>query len=263
MLKRKIDKNITYIPNSPVGIGLSVGYKKFSLAGGICFDFLRNKDKGKTNIIDFQYHYYGNKFIFDLFIQNYKGFYTKGEDRVLIIYPNLRLVQYGLSGQYVFNNKRFSYRAAFNQTERQLKSAGSFQVGGGVFYNQISSDSLLIHKDRNKLEYYQLNFSGGYVYTQVIKTNFHVSLGLSAGLNLEAENPRKIKGISPSFFPRLSMGYNGKDWSLGLSFLMNGMYFTGNDKLDMLLDTGYAEIAFVKRFNFAPKFLKKIKFLNR
>ncbi len=256
-------KSIVYKPNSPMGMGLSVAYKSFSLSGGMSFDFMRDKKRGKTKAIDFQYHYYGRRFIIDLFLQNYKGFYTD-DDKVLLMYPDIRLTQYGLYGQYVFNHKKFSYQAAFNQSEQQLKSAGSFQLGGGFYYNRVSSDSSLVMYGKNDLNNYQISISGGYAYAWVIKKRYLISAGMSFGLNFGIENTRDSKKVevSPSMFPRISAGYNGKNWSLGLSFVMNRMYVAHNDELKMFFDTGYAQIAFIKRFDMTPKFLKEIKFIN-
>lgn len=256
-----------YLPNTPVGIGFGVTYKKYSLSGGYAFGFMRDKNKGKTKSIDFQYHYYGRNFVFDFFFQDYKGFYREDDKQKEIyhIYPDIKLAQYGVFGQYVFNSKKFSYQAAFNQSEKQLKSAGSFQLGGGLYYNKVRSDST-ITLPNNKLINYQISISGGYAYTWVIKRNFFTSLSVSLGINLGAESIRdfskKIE-VSPSVFPRFSMGYNGKDWSIGLSFVMNRIYVSHNDKIQKIaLGTGNFQLSYIKRIDIAPKFLKQIKYIN-
>jgi len=265
MLTHTVDNNnsTTYIPNSPVGLGLLVSYKNFTLCGGIGLRFLRDPKFGKTNVLDWQYHYYGQKFILDIFFQNYKGFYSYEKDKTIVLHPDIRLAQYGLLGQYIFNNKKFSYRAAFSQSERQLKSAGSFQLGGGFYSNHISSNTLLATNEQNKLDNYQLCLSGGYVYTLVIEKNYHATMGVSVGLNVGTENLHIEKvEIFPSIFPRVSTGYNGDSWSIGLSFVLNRTYVSRNEKLNMLFDTGYAEVTFIKRFDKSPKFLQRVKFLN-
>jgi hypothetical protein len=258
------NKSITYIPNSPVGLGLSISYKNISLSGGMGFNFLRDPELGQTRVIDWQYHYYGRKLIFDIFFQNYQGFYTRREeDRTIVLHPDIQIAQYGVFGQYIFNNKKFSYRAAFSQSERQLKSAGSFQVGGGFYYNQVSSNATLTINEQNRLENYQLGLSGGYVYTWVIEKDFHAALGVSAGLSFGTESldMERIE-ISPNIFPRASIGYIGDSWSLGLSFVINQTYVSRNEQLNMRFDTGYAELNFVRRFDKSPKFLRKVKLLN-
>ncbi|MFV0332221.1 MAG: DUF4421 domain-containing protein [Dysgonomonas sp.] len=258
------DNELTYMPNSPVSLGLGITYKNYSLSGGYGFGFMRDKDRGNTKSLDFQYHYYGRKFIADIFFQRYKGFYTEEKDDVFEIYPDIKVVQYGVHGQYVFNNKKFSYRAAFNQSEKQLKSAGSWQLGGGIYYNEIQSDSTFYLNEYKKLRNYQFSVSGGYVYNWVINKNFFLSGGVSVGMNLGIENPSDFKKviISPSVFPRISAGYNADDWSIGLSAVINRMYVTRTNSLKMIFDTGTLQMSFIKRFDVAPKFMKKIKYIN-
>lgn len=265
-LTHEIDDNneITYMPNSPVSLGLGITYKNYSISGGYGFGFMRDKDRGKTAIFDFQYHYYGRKFIADVFFQRYKGFYTEQNDEVFTLYPDISIIQYGVFGQYVFNNKKFSYKAAFNQSEKQLKSAGSWQLGGGIYYNQVRSDSTLQLNQYKRLRNYQLSVSGGYVYNWIISKNFYLSGGVSVGLNIGSENLSSFKKveISPSVFPRISMGYNSEDWSIGLSVVVNQIYVANSKLLKMTLNTGTMQMSYTKRFSVTPKFVKKIKYIN-
>lgn len=265
-------KEVNYTPNKPVGIGLGVQYKNFSLAGGVSFDFLRDKKRGKTQSLDFQYHYYGRKFIADFFFQRYKGFYVaektgKGKDEEIIhLHPDISLVQYGVNGEYVFNNKKFSYRAAFQQHEKQLKSAGSFQLGGGFYYNRISGDSALVVNNDNLISGYQLSLNAGYAYTFVISRHFFASAGLSVGINLGTERLDtffKSVEVTPSIYPRVSVGYNGDSWSIGVNAVMNRMGVSRTGGMDLFVETGRMNVCFIKRFESAPAFLRKIKFLNK
>lgn len=137
------------MPNNPpnIGLGFSMNNTIVNVSYGQGFNFMRDKEKGKTKALDLQIHNYGKKFTFDVFIQRYRGFYAEDESgNVLALYPDLKIRQYGAYGQYIFNNKKFSYRAAFNQNEKQLKSAGSFLIGGGVYFSKIESDSSFVHK---------------------------------------------------------------------------------------------------------------------
>jgi hypothetical protein len=247
------NRSTTYIPNTPVGLGLSVSTKRFSVSGGIMSNLLRNPEFGETKITDWQFHYYGRKFIADMFFKNYEGFYSREGEETIVLHPDVKLHQYSVSGQYIFNHKKFSYRAAFNQSEQQLKSAGSFQLGGGFYYNDVSADTSFTINKQNRLSSYQLCVSGGYVYNFIIEKNYHVALGMSAGLNFGSEhlNMKKIK-ISPNVFPRASVGYNADGWSVGLSFVLNRTYISKN----IFFDIGYAEMCFIKRFDKSPKFLR-------
>ncbi|MDL2264878.1 DUF4421 domain-containing protein [Parabacteroides sp. OttesenSCG-928-G21] len=269
-IEHEISKNesVTYEPNTPIGIGFGITYKEFSLTGGIAFDFLRDKNLGKTRSLDFQYHYYGERFLADVFFQQYKGYYVLKEDDPLQVdlYPDISVTQYGFLGHYVFNHKKFSYPAAFYQTKRQLKSAGSFQVGGGFYYNRLSADSSLVINTDNRHSNYQININGGYAHTFVIKRDFFVSFGLSAGISLGAASLNgffKNIEVSPSLLPRFSAGYNAEKWSLGVNFVINRIYISHNNDMDLYFDTGRMNLCFIKRFDSTPKFLKQIKWLNQ
>lgn len=262
------DVETNYRPNSPVGIGLGINYKNFSLSGGRTFSAFRDKDKGKTELLDFQYHYYGRKFIADVFFQNYKGFYVmEGEkEKAVRLHPDIKLAQYGLAGQYVFNNKRYSYRAAFHQREKQIRSTGSFHVGAGAYYNYLSGDESIVVDHDNQLSNYQVGISGGYAHTFVIKKDFFVALDVSVGVNLGAEKLRnllKSPDITPTFFPRASVGYNSETWSISVNGVMNRVYVSHTKAANIMFDTERMNVNFTKRFKTSPKILQRIKFLNK
>ncbi|WP_165041965.1 DUF4421 family protein [Dysgonomonas sp. ZJ709] len=251
------DTEYTYRPNNPISLGLGVSWKNSSLSGSYGFGFMRDKKKGNTKSFAFQYHYYKRKYVFDLFFQNYKGFYQEdASDKMIAFCPDIKLIQYGAYGQYFFNNKKFSYKAAFDQSERQMRSVGSFQIGGGVFYNDIRSDSSLVSLGRYNQKNLQIGISGGYAHTFVIKKNFYVTGSFSLGLNVATDDINNFYNSKvnffPSMFPRAAAGYNGKIWSLSVSFVNNRMVLMTQDSRSLNVDSGSMQINFIRRFNSAP-----------
>lgn len=254
-----------FMPNTPMslGIGVSVNNTIINLSYGYSLSFMKDDDKGKTKALDFQIHNYGRKFIVDLFVQKYHGFYTADDSNKNIqLYPDLNIQQYGAFGQYVFNNKKFSYKAAFIQNERQLKSTGSFLVGGGVYFSKIGSDSSFVHNSQNSLRNFQFGVSGGYAYTWAINKNWFTSGSITTGVNFGNERinyfgKRKIE-IYPTFFPRISIGYNKEKWSLGLSYVNNLIFssFSENPNSSIGLSSGNLQIGYVWRLNSNPFFRK-------
>lgn len=253
----------TYRPNSPVSVGFNLAYKNFSFTIGYGFNFMRDSKKGDTKSLDLQYHYFGRKIVTDVFFQRYKGYYMQEDEKQYTLFPDIRISQYGVHSLYVFNHHKFSYKAAFDQSEKQLRSAGSWQAGGGIYYNEIASDSTL-SLTRGRIQNYQISISGGYVHTWVINRRLFISGGLSIGANFGMQDTHWLKKVelSPSMFPRLSVGYVATKWSLGVSAMVNRMYVTHNDPIKMLFDTGYFQIGYTKRFDSGPAFMKKIKWLN-
>lgn len=262
LMEKEVDGKVkNFTPNTPMslGFGVSINNTIINLSYGYGLNFMKDDDKGRTKALDFQIHNYGRKFIIDLFIQKYHGFYTSDDsDKNIKLYPDLNIQQYGAFGQYVFNNKKFSYKAAFNQNERQLKSAGSFLLGGGVYFTKIGSDSSFVHKSKNSLRNFQFGVSGGYAYTWAINQRWFTSGSATMGVNLGTERindfgKRKIE-VYPTFFPRISVGYNKENWSLGLSYINNLIFssFTDNNTGNIGLASGNLQIGYIWRLNSNP-----------
>lgn len=258
-------KEFEYRPNSPVSIGLGISWRNTSLSFGYGFNFMRNMKKGKTRSLDFQYHYYGRKVVLDLFFQKYKGFFIEDEkDKdAITLYPDIKIRQYGIYGQYVFNGNKFSYQAAFNQSERQLKSVGTILLGGGIYYNRLENDSTLILNGKNKLKNLQIGVSGGYAYTFVFKKRYFASLSMTVGLHAGYESLDRIGKdkieISPTMFPRFSMGYQHNNWSAAITAVNNRVYVLYSEKSKLGFDTGAIQVTFVKRFDTLPVLSKLVK----
>ncbi|MCA1918943.1 MAG: hypothetical protein LDL38_06050, partial [Flavobacterium piscis] len=60
--------------------------------------------------------------------------------------------------------------------------------------------------------------------------------------------------IYPTFFPRISVGYNKENWSLGLSYINNLIFssFSGNDTNNIALSSGNLQIGYIWRLNSNP-----------
>jgi hypothetical protein len=117
-----------------LNIGASFAVKNTILYLGYSYGLtpLLDKKKGKTKSLDFQLHQYGRHFLMDLFVQNDKGFYSEDlTTNKIELYTDLSVWQVGTEGTYLFNGNKFSAKP-FTQWQRQLKSVGSFVVGGGV-----------------------------------------------------------------------------------------------------------------------------------
>lgn len=266
--KEKDMEEITYKTNKPVSLGLGVAWKGFSVSFSYGFDFFRDKKKGKTNSLEFQHHWYGRKFMYDFILQQHKGFYNqkRNDDKTYNLHPDVKMNMYGGTLQYVFNNKKFSYNAAMNQTEKQLKSAGSILAGVSLFYSKVQTDTTVIfEKLTANHENLQFGFSGGYAYTWVINKNWFLSGSASIGLNMGNNYPKHFFKKKMEFYPtinsRMGFGYNSDTWSLGGSAYLNKVYlfFDGEESLSM--NNMNFQITFIKRFDWNNTFVNKV--LNR
>ena len=242
-----------YKPNYPINVGLDFAIKNtvidLELAYGIAP--LRKKEFGKTRSFDFQLHRYGRHFVLDLFYQNYKGFYQ--ENTEVKLYPDMLVRQIGAEGTYIFNGNKFSARAAFEQSEKQLKAAGSFVLGGAIYLDKIAFEKdLPPASDQNHIQNLQLGGSMGYAYSWPINDRWLMSGIATGGINVgnETELLQKVKiRAYPTAFARGSAGYHKSDWAAAFSFLINSKSLSGLQNNSLNLTSISMQLSYVKHFN--------------
>jgi hypothetical protein len=247
---------VDYLSNNPVNIGLAITHPKIPLEISFGFNLGAKADENylRTKSFDLQISNYGRMYVADVSIKQYKGFYN---DNPKLSYeeanfPDLAIDEIGVAGQYVFNGRKFSYRAAFNQTERQIKSAGSFLLGGGLYYFHVMSDSLSLLDNKSKLKSYQLGVNGGYGHNWVIKKYWLVNGSFSLGANIGNSNIEKFFDkhlyVTPMALVRSSCFYNKKNWFLGLSFVVNMATLAEAEEKDISISAGRAYITYIRKF---------------
>lgn len=180
---------VQYSPNVPVNIGAGIYYKWFGLAYGIRFPFaIDQTDKyGSTRALDVQLNIYTRRFAIDVYLQEYFGFHMNNPAQVFPGYntagpypqrSDINSLSLGANFIWIFNHQRFSYRAAFIQTERQRRSAGSWLLGPTIGYYRLRADSALVPNDpgvpnppreqyMQRGEFYSVGGMGGYSYNAV------------------------------------------------------------------------------------------------
>lgn len=78
-----------------------------------------------------------------------------------------------IDGYYLFNGRRFSYMAAYDQSAYQLRSSGSFMVGGMYYYAHIDYAApenigfIFMMDDVGKMRQWQVSIGAGYAYNYV------------------------------------------------------------------------------------------------
>jgi hypothetical protein len=245
-----LGKNLIYRPNDATILGFGFNYGILGLNIGFNFPFINDDDAeyGETEYIDLQTHIYLRTLTLDVYLQSYKGYYlTKPNDWIvgwpeydtLPKRPDINSISIGLNGQYLFNHKKFSYRAPFLQNEWQKKSAGSFLAGGNIFYVDTRGDSSLIPKGLVDSNFFQgVHFSqyriinigviAGYAQTFVVKQHWFLTLSLVGGLSgggswiytSEAgEVDKSGVTVAGNLTGRVALGYNSKRFFAGLSYL--------------------------------------------
>jgi hypothetical protein len=219
----------------------------------------KKKEFGETKSLDFQLHTYGTHMMFDVFFQQYKGLYGAGREEVEL-HPDISVKRYGAEGNYLFNGHRFSAKAAFEQSERQLKSIGSWIVGGGIYLSQLESEKNLFVSGENSMNHLQFGISGGYAYSYVINPYWLLSGALTAGVHLGNELDELKRGkmkLYPANLFRLALSYNRQDWSASMSLLNNSVYSSFSGRHIVNMASGNLQIAYIRRFDRFPFEKKK------
>ncbi|HSR38957.1 MAG TPA: DUF4421 domain-containing protein [Phnomibacter sp.] len=267
-----------YTPNSPINLGIGATYNWLTINLGFAFKFLNpgREDQGETKSIDFQSFIYGRRAILDLFAQFYKGFYIDPSQLQGATSPyikaDLRTGQLGFGYLYMTNWKRFSARAAMLQSERQLKSAGTWLIGLNSTYVAAKSDSTMLPEmpgfeklpSLRRVKSFEIGPSFGYAYNYVFLKRFFAMGMLTGHLNLnyakeytnEGQNTRWTLGPNLSY--KFAMGYSKPNWSAAITWTEYWPNFRTNN-YSFLARNGIFRVSWVYRFVPGPKIQRAFK----
>jgi len=249
-----------------VGAGFSYDWVTINLSFGARFNGAeRAKDKPKY--LDIQLHAYSKKFILDIFGHRFKGLYVPGDkdaDGIFYYRSDLERRLIGGSFQYIVNNKRFSFRSSFLQTDWQKRSAGSLLLGFESYVGRITADSSLLPYRTDvdpsgnlakKDFFWQVGPTIGYAYTVVIKKHFFVTGSFAESFNFGTRVTTEEYGervtskfvANPSY--RIMMGYNTDGWGIALFYVNNRVNIpvAAND-YELAVSSGVLRLNFVYRF---------------
>ncbi|MFL5764524.1 MAG: DUF4421 family protein [Bacteroidia bacterium] len=230
------DAKVIYSAHIPPALGVSLNIKGVGLTYVFKFtdDYLDTTTRVKSGFKQFNMNFYGMKGGFEAYYQDYSRFYFhyKGDEILSKNFnTDIRAMQFGANGIFIFNGKKFSYNAAFNQTEFQKQSAGSGLMTIALRYNEIRARDLIpdsvgsffggnyntLQRNRN----YGFLLQGGYAFN-LTRNNFYYSTALLAGTGLQwqvYELPtRNFYRLGIPLIGRIksSAGYNGKFFFSGI-----------------------------------------------
>lgn len=249
MHDRSLGEEVLYRPNANNNVGVGFNYKFIGLNLGFNLPFINNDNDryGKTKYLDLQTHLYTRKIVVDFYGQYYQGYFNSQTKRFFDnaysveadhLRPDIINTNIGLHGQYIFNDERFSYRAAFLQNEYQKKSAGSPLIGAEIFAWQMRGDSALVPYQAREEGFYNgmaftrasnisLAVNGGYAYTLVIAKHWFVtgSLAVAVGANRSVLAFNDGSGKKHGFgwqinnTLRIAAGYNSPKYYVGVHYV--------------------------------------------
>ncbi len=255
------NREIKYNPNADTLFSVGVSLQDFL---GITWGFRntqQEKDKiqkGKTDYEDWRLNLAFKQFHVKFNYAKFKGFYIQDSSEVdptwsegEPFYQKADLVSQniGVNFTWIFSPGDFSLVAAYDQTERQEKSGGSFLAGAAVSETLFEDESQIIpanvqpafgtHQRITEGRFQSFTVKGGYGYTFVLAKKYFAALSGQFGFGRQY---MKIKGTDfadSTWAPAkkgdliLSLGYNGDDYYAGV--------FASGDQTDY--KTGEMEIA--------------------
>ncbi|MBN2746598.1 MAG: DUF4421 family protein [Bacteroidales bacterium] len=236
-------QTLTYASNDPFNIGMGFNWRFIRIGIALNFKFINNDDQiyGDTKRLDLQMNAFGNRSVFDLTFLFYKSYYLRNMEDVFpgwesgdpyYIRGDMAMASFGMAYTYIFNHKRFSYKAAFVSNAIQKRSAGSFFLGGKFNFTSLVSDSSMFPKNSdfatfdpiNELNRNSLSLVFGYAYNVILPKYFYFSPSLaltpSVGIlrydsYLHSPYRNSIPGVG--LVPRMAFGYNGLAYFAGVS----------------------------------------------
>jgi hypothetical protein len=275
IVNREENRTIDLLPNGTTNIGVGFNYKRIGL--GLAFSPPKsdesNRRFGKTQRFDVQGSMYSNTFGADGYFQLYKGYYNSNpedfiewDSDVFPQLPSMRVLSLGAIGFYIFNSKKYSYRAAFVRDEIQTKSSGSFLLGTFFNYDESKTDNGFVPQqfpdtirsviNIKEFKNLAIGVSVGYAHNFVIRDKFIFGIAVLPGFGyqkvsiVELGNTRGTEEQpAAQFLARAALGYEHKHFFIGLTGSVN---FRGIDfgPYDFRLATQQFRFILGKRFDF-------------
>lgn len=219
-------RDIYYEPAVNFSMGLRGVYKGYGAELSFAVPQKGDPATGKSEYVDFQFMLPLKTQGFDFIYQKYTGFHIKDKDLKVgdeyLQYPDLYTTKLAVNYYYAFNHD-FSLKAGFNQTARQLQSAGSWMLMGSlnmfIMSNPDSVIPALYSSDfatvtgLEALRFTGVGASGGYAYTFVDEdAEWFLTMGLFLGFNSELQSYTISTGTYEQkvlFNPRANLKISG------------------------------------------------------
>lgn len=270
------DSKFILYPNTPINLRLKLNYRFISFGFQFAPDFIPgNGDedtKGTTKSFELGTELIFKHWFTSLSYSKVKGYYLQNSDDFIILqegepyiqFPDLQYKGLVISAGYLHNSK-FSLRSLASQTERQLKSAGSFIPIFNFRYYVIDDRSAGM--STQKTNNFESSIGPGYVYTFVRNEKFYISLGLLSSLGylntkLTTRQPDgDISTNQDNFIFRwdgkVGLGYNGRTFYTGVYANISGTEYRQENTTAMNFETRVFYHLFLGIRLSAPDFLER------
>lgn len=267
-------QKLSFSPNPHNKIGLYFGWRWIFLGWSVDVDDIYRKTNRKNRGTEFDLSLYSSKLGVDIFYRrtgnNYKihkirGFSDDIPSNYSENFNGLKVDIKGLNLYYIFNNRKFSYPAAFSQSTNQRRNAGTFIAGFSISKHNLDFDYLQLPEyiqtnmnpgmKVNKIKYTNANISFGYAYNWVFARNCLACLSLTPAIAYKAsdvdaethEGKTWYGKLNLDFLLRAGVVYNNGKYFVGSSFVGKNYNYHRNN---FSLDNGFGTLQVYAGFNF-------------
>ncbi len=267
-------QKLSFSPNPHNKIGLYFGWRWIFLGWSVDVDDIYRKTNRKNKGTEFDLSLYSSKLGVDIFYRrtgnNYKihkirGFYDEIPSNYSENFNGLKVDIKGLNLYYIFNNRKFSYPAAFSQSTNQRRNAGTFIAGFSISKHNLDFDyeelpEYIQEKMNpgmkvNKIKYTNANISFGYAYNWVFARNCLACISLPPAIAYKAsdvdaethEGKQWYSKFNLDFLIRAGIVYNNGKYFVGSSFVGKNYNYHRNN---FSLDNGFGTLQVYAGFNF-------------
>jgi hypothetical protein len=277
--KEDEERVLAFKPNNSYSLGLGMYLFEigFELAFAVPLEEKSISRYGESTARDVQLNVLGKSWGVDTYYQKYQGFYVTDSDTEVADdspYPkrsDIASRNLGLTGTYVFNNRKFSFRSAYNFAERQLFSKGSVLMSASISSFRLKADSSIVTDEQiltfgegaafSEIRYTSLSIAPGYTYS-IVFNNFFLNGSLSLGPAHHWIKFRNDGGtdefentINSFAAARIAIGYNGQRIFGGVSFVTQGSnvkfqdvrFSNNNGSFKILIGYRFNEYGILKR----------------
>ncbi|MCZ4409022.1 DUF4421 family protein [Cryomorphaceae bacterium 1068] len=273
---RTDDLRLVLYPNTPTNLKLKLNYRFLSVGIKYAPTFIPGNDdteqRGTTKNFGLQTELIFDHWFLDLAYNSVNGFYLRNSDELIseleegeyLLFPDLKYRGFRISSGYS-QNTNFSLRSLTTQTERQLKSAGSFMPMINFRYYIIDdqSDGNTTQKSNNT----EVDIGPGYAYTFVMNENFYFSLGGSANMGYlrtklttrfpDGDLVTNSDNLVLRLDGRTGIGYNGDRFYTGLYATLSETRYRQESTTAINFDTRLLYHLFFGVRIKAPRFIEK------
>lgn len=270
-------QSLMFSPSPHNRIGLYFGWRWLFIGYSVDMKDLFYKRQQEKKGVVFNLSLYSSKIGMDIFyrstgddyyIYRSHGFSDNIRPEYLSNFSGLQVYMKGLNLYYIFNNRRFSYPAAFSQSTNQRRNAGSLIMGFSVSEHNLTFDykqlPIVIQQEMNegmkiqKIKYTNTSLSVGYAYNWVFARNCLACLSVTPALAYKTSNintqgikeNKRYGNLNLDLLCRAGIVYNNSKYYIGSSFIgENYRYHRDN----FSVDNGFGFLQVYAGFNFNLK----------